>query len=152
MSSSNKSTDFAELYFYEKETGQQITGTLFSPSVPIRNPNYDTPGHINDNDPLTYFAVQDSTRWVGFDFGKPVALEKIAYIRRGDGNAICPGDEYGLYYWQDGGWKLLERKRAERIYIDFDQVPLGGLYYIKGLSRGEQDRVFLYADGVPVWY
>ena len=152
MSSSNKSTDFAELYFYEKETGQRITGTLFSPAVPIRNPNYDTPGHINDNDPLTYFAVQDSTRWVGFDFGKPVALEKIAYIRRGDGNAICPGDEYGLYYWQDGGWKLLERKKAERIYIDFGQVPLGGLYYIKGLSRGEQDRVFLYEAGAPVWY
>ena len=152
MSSSEKSTDFAELYFYEKGTGQRITGTLLSSGAAVRNPNYDTPGHISDNAPITYFAVQDSTRWVGFDFGKPVSLETIAYIRRGDGNTICPGDEYELHYWQDGGWKLHDRKKAERIYVDFDSVPLGGLYYVKGISRGEQNRTFLYENGEVVWY
>ena len=96
--------------------------------------------------------MQDSTRWVGFDFGKPVSLETIAYIRRGDGNTICPGDEYELRYWQDGGWKLHDRKKAERIYVDFDSVPLGGLYYVKGISRGEQNRTFLYENGEVVWY
>ena len=79
-------------------------------------------------------------------------METIAYIRRGDGNTICPGDEYELHYWQDGGWKLHDRKKAERIYVDFDSVPLGGLYYVKGISRGEQNRTFLYENGEVVWY
>ena len=65
---------------------------------------------------------------------------------------ICPGDEYELHYWQDGGWKLHDRKKAERIYVDFDSVPLGGLYYVKGISRGEQNRTFLYENGEVVWY
>lgn len=152
MSSSTRSSDFAEIYFYEKGTGRRLTGSLVVPRMTVRKTYYDTPAHVADGDPLTYFAVQDSTRWVGFDFGRPVAIDTVAYIRRGDGNAICPGDEYELYYWQNNAWRLHERKTAERIYIDFEQVPSGGLYYIRGTSRGEQNRVFLYENGEAVWF
>lgn len=152
MASKSPYSDFAELYFYEKGTGKRIEGRLVFPDVKVRDPRYDTPAHISDGDPLSYMTVLGTTRWVGFDFGRPVAVDTIAYIRRGDGNAICPGDEYELYYWADNAWKLHQHKRAERVYLDFDRVPAGGLYYIKGLSRGEQNRVFVYENDEAVWY
>lgn len=148
-----KSSDFAEIYFYNRTNMKRISGELLCPPMPVRNKKYDTPGHICDNDPLTYFAIQDAdvSRWVGFDFQKPVSMGKIAYIRRGDGNAICPGDEYELYYW-DNEWVLHEKKNADNIYIDFENLPADRLYFIKGLSRGTQNRTFIYENNEVRWY
>ena len=85
------------------------------------------------------------------------AAEKHAPVRRSD-ETQCMGKE-GVFNEAakrrrepDGGWKLHDRKKAERIYVDFDSVPLGGLYYVKGVSRGEQNRTFLYENGEVVWY
>lgn len=154
MSSSAHSSDFAEIYFYERGTGKRITGQLIHPDAPIRNPQHDIPEAICDNDPLTYFAVEDGTpsRWAGFDFGRPVSIERVAYIRRGDGNDICPGDKYELYYWADRRWVLHDRRTAEHVYLDFEEVPTGGLYFIRDITRGVQNRTFIYSDGEVVWY
>ena len=79
-------------------------------------------------------------------------MDKVAYIRRGDGNDICPGDEYELYYWADDGWQYVSKVTAENVYVDFHNVPINALYYIKGLSRGVQNRTFIYNNGVVRWY
>lgn len=149
-----QSSDFAELYFYDRDSLKRISGKLIYPNVKVREARFDTPQHICDNDPLTYFAVEnvDVLRWVGFDFGKPVSLKKIAYIRRGDGNDICPGDEYEFYYWLNGEWHLHDKQTAENVYLDFKNVPCDGLYFIKGLSRGVQNRTFIYENGEVHWY
>ena len=146
-------SDFAELYFYGNDN-QIIKGDLIYSNTSVRNKKYDTPQHICDGDPLTYFAVEnvDTLRWVGFDFGKKVSIDKVAYIRRGDGNDICPGDEYELYYWADDGWQYVSKVTAENVYVDFHNVPINALYYIKGLSRGVQNRTFIYNNGVVRWY
>lgn len=153
-SSTEHPSDFAELYFYSRDSMRRISGTLIYPDVKVRNKTHDTPQYICDGDPLTYFTVQntDAFRWVGLDFGRPVAIGKIAYIRRGDGNEICPGDEYELYYWHAGRWELLDSQIAGNIYLDFADVPADGLYFIKGLSRGVQNRTFIYKNGSVVWY
>lgn len=153
-SSAENSSDFAELYFYDRDSMRRVSGKLIYPDVRVRDKNHDTPQYICDGDPLTYFAVQntDVFRWVGFDFGQPIPMSKIAYIRRGDGNAICPGDEYELYYWYAGKWDLLDRQVAETVYLDFKNVPADGLYFIKSLSRGVQNRTFIYKNGNILWY
>ena len=91
-------------------------------------------------------------RWVGFDFHEPIAISKIACIRRGDGNDICPGDDYELYYWNNRQWVLHERKTADHIYIDFKNLPADRLYFIKGISRGAQNRTFLVENNEVRWY
>ncbi len=153
-SSESQSSDFAELYFYDRTDSTLLSGDPIYPKVKLRNPLFDTPEHICDGDPLTYFAVEnvDTLRWVGFDFGKPVSIGKVAYIRRGDGNDICPNDEYELYYWRDGGWRLHDKQTARNIYLDFTDVPANGLYYIKCLSRGVQNRTFVHDKGEVKWY
>lgn len=126
--------------------------TLVTPGMPVRNHEYDTPEHICDGDPLTYFAVVRDDRWVGFDFGRPVSMGEVAYIRRGDGNDICPGQVYELYYWDEGRWVLHDRQTASRVYLDFKDVPAGALYYIKCITTGEQNRIFFYENGEQIWY
>ena len=152
MSSHSGSSDFAELYFYKRDSGKRVKGELIVPDIPIRNPYYDTPSHINDDNPLSYLAVQDTSRWIGFDFGRPVSMSKIAYIRRGDGNDICPGEKYELYCWDDNRWQLQEQATAENVYLVFNDVPSDGLYYIKCPTSGRQNRIFLYEDNEVIWY
>ncbi len=81
-------SDFAELYFYERGTGKRLSGRLVTSGADVRNPKYDTAEHICDGDALTNFTVEGSERWVGFDFGHPVSVGEVGYIRRGDGNDI----------------------------------------------------------------
>ncbi len=154
VSSTSHPSDFAEIYFYERKTGKRLTGKIIYPNVPIRDSIRDTPTAICDNDPLTYFSVEntDRPRWVGFDFGKPVAMEKVAYIRRGDGNDICPGDVYELYYWKNNRWQLHDRQKADNVYLDFDEIPAGGLYFIRDSTRGAQNRTFIIKNGTVMWY
>lgn len=159
ISTSDKSSDFAELYFYERGTGRMLKGKLIHGNAAVRDPKHDTPEHLFDNDPLTYFAVEnrDSTgsnelRWAGYDFGHPVSVESVGYIRRGDGNDICPGDVYELYYWADGGWQLHQKKKAEHVYIDFEDVPSDALYFIRDSTRGAQNRTFIYDKDEVIWY
>ena len=154
-SSYEGSTDMAELFFYDRDSIKLIEEKLIYPDVEFRNPVFDTHEHINDRDPLTYFAVDnncDPKRWIGFDFGKPVAINKVIYIRRGDGNDVMPGDEYELHYWAGDKWHKHDSKIANGIYVDFTDVPVDRLYYIKGISRGSQNRIFLYNDGKLRWY
>lgn len=147
-------SDFSELYLYERGTHNIITGSLLYPNLPIRDKAFDTPQHICDRDPLTNFTVEanDGYRWVGFDFGEPVSMEQVACVRRGDGNDICPGDDYELRYWDDGQWVTYEHKVAQDVYLEFENVPANRLYHIRGLSRGNQNRIFIYKDGTVRWY
>ncbi|MBQ3148419.1 MAG: hypothetical protein IJB87_03540 [Alistipes sp.] len=153
-SSSGEPTDFAEVYFYIRDSVSHTRGKLIYPNVPIRDVKTDTPLNVCDGDPLTNFTVEnkDGFRWVGYDFGKPVSIERVAYVRRGDGNDICPDDEYELYYWSNDGWKLHEKQIAKNVYLDFVNLPSDGLYFIKGLSRGEQNRTFIYRNNQILWY
>ena len=79
-------------------------------------------------------------------------MEKVAYIRRGDGNDICPGDVYELYYWKNNRWQLHDRQKADNVYLDFDEIPAGGLYFIRDSTRGAQNRTFIIKNGTVMWY
>ena len=129
----------AELYF------RSNNGNLITPALTTE---------LTDGDPLTnYKAVGDSLIQI-IDLGEPVMLKEIAYIRRGDGNAIVPGDSYEIYYWDQGRWNLHKRVVAEDIFINISELPYGALYYIKGISRGEQARIFTWDNSTDsiVWH
>ena len=149
---SDESDDFAELYFYERDSGKKLTGNIFYPNYSDNRNEHNNPFLICDGNPLTYFSVMQVRQWVGFDFGRTVQIGEIGYIRRGDGNDICPGQTYELYYWDAGKWQLHDVQKAEHVYIDFADVPADALYYIKCTTSGGQNRIFLYKDEEQVWY
>ncbi len=141
---SNRRTlsDMAELYLYEKGGG-------------ILSVKCDSDSLCNmfDGNPLTYFSAKRNNPDGIIDTERPVELDHISYIRRGDGNAIVPGDTYRISWWDGKGWRPHCIIKAEDIYLQIKDIPAGRLYYIEGLSRGEQNRIFTYSAGStrPVW-
>lgn len=86
------------------------------------------------------------------DFGRPVELERIIYTGRGDGNSIDIGDIYELFYWDSQGWVSLGRKNATNIRLTYRNVPGGGLYLLRDLTKGKNERIFTYENGRQVWW
>lgn len=120
--------DMAELFFID-ELGNRLK--------PVMN------DALTDYDPLTYYSADGHILKEYIDFGKPVEIDRVQYVRRGDGNAIIPGDCYQIFYWgNDGEWVHHSSHIASDIFIDVKNLPSGTLYYIKGLSRGVQHRIF----------
>jgi hypothetical protein len=116
----------AELNFFRH--GQNITtqGKIIGSS----DINY-AKKHVFDGDPLTFFnSLEPSDSWVGLDFGEPVNISRILYMPRNDGNIVTYGDEYELKYWDKNGWRSLERKIADNVYITFDNCPVGALFLL----------------------
>ena len=80
----------AELFFFNKE-GERIS--------PVSKCT------LTDGDLLTNYSAE-GTKLKGYiDFGKPVHMDRVSYVRRGDGNAIMSGEDYEIFYWEDSRWK-----------------------------------------------
>ena len=103
------------------------------------------PLNLFDDNPLS------NTKIVGdldIDFGKPVAIERVVVIPRGDGNGIYPKYQYELFYQDKDGWVSLGRKTATDVYLEYENVPSGALYWLKNRSTGVEERVFTFENGM----
>lgn len=98
-----------------------------------------------DNDPLSYASI--STEELIIDFGKPVKVSKIICIPRGDGNGIYPGNRYELFYYDIDGWRSLGSQRAIDYFLEFSNVPEGGLLWLRNTTSGTEERPFTIEDG-----
>jgi len=137
------STCVGDLFFF-------VDGEIMDPKV-FSSKDCDKWERVLDKDALSYSTIAKGG-YIGFDFGRDVQVDKVSCIRRGDGNDIFPGDVYELYVWMDDNWKLFESKTAQDRSISFDGIPEGALYFIKCVSRGYQNRIFLYEEGNAIWY
>lgn len=149
----------AELFFTDAKN-QKITGrpicapnlmSLASKPLTSANGSFVYIDSINnrlykafDNDPLTSTLCQE---WIGMDFTEPVSISNIYCMPRNDGNYIYPGDEYELYFCDNGRWASLGVKRATEYRLEYQQVPGNALFWLRNLSRGREERPFTYKNG-----
>ena len=68
-----------------------------------------------------------------------------------ESNKIFRGDKYELFYWR-GSWKSLGSQVAKEDRLYFNNVPKGGLYWVRDLSEGKQERIFTYENGNQIWW
>lgn len=68
-----------------------------------------------------------------------------------EANCIIPGNHYQLFYW-DNEWVYLGQKEAIKYSIDFNNVPIDGLYWLKCLEGGKEERIFTYENGTQIWW
>ena len=87
-----------------------------------------------------------------YGFGKPIGIERILFTGRGDGNTIDIGDTYELFYWNNGKWCSLGKQKAQNIRLVYKDVPTSGLYYLKNLTKGKDERIFTYKNGKQIWW
>ena len=137
-----------ELYFYRNRNEPAVYGRAIGTkgSIPINMKEV-----AFDGDPLTLFNTVPSRGWVGVDFGKSVRIDKISYTPRGDGNDITPGDKHELLYW-DNRWVSMGQQTPVDIKLIYDSIPSNTIYWVRNLSRGTNERIFTYENGVQVWW
>ena len=138
-----------ELEFYDSE-GTKIEGTI----IGTEGEPWARKENVFDNNILTGFSASSPDgNWVGLELKRAMKVSKIKYIGRNDGNGIETGDEYELYYWNSKGFRDdLGKKKATDNVLLFHKIPTNGLYVLKDLTKGKEERIFTYEEGKQVWW
>lgn len=145
--------NMAEIMFFSKCDTAKLHGTIIGSEGSWANNPDRTKEAAFDGDILTFFdAPQGSGAWTGLDMGEPVRVDHIIYYGRSDGNGVEIGDEYELYYWDEGGWKSMGRQKAKNVYVKYKNVPQNALYHLKNHTKGTDERIFTYENGKQVWW
>jgi len=88
--------------------------------------------------------------WVAIDYGKPVSISKVRFLVRNDLNVIEIGDEYELLYF-DMNWLSLGKQVADKNYLIYNNVPENALLLLRDLTKGREERIFVYRNGKQEW-
>lgn len=130
----------ADIDFFIEENNQLITV----------KPRFDSAQYeMFDDNTLTYYSAVDlSPIIVSVSFDKPVKLHSINITPRNDKNYVYKGFEYELVMWDSTKWKSIETEKANANFIEFGNVPKGALLMLKCRTEGEEERVFMYENGV----
>ena len=97
-----------------------------------------------DKNPLTSTTLPE----VFIEFQEPVNVRRMVCLPGSDGNGIYPGEEYELFYYELDGWKSLGRKIARDYFLDYNNIPKGGLYWLRNWTKGCEERIFTIEDGI----
>ena len=133
-----------ELEFYTPG-GDRITGDAFGNST--------EPDRIHDGYYGEAYRDREKGSWVGIDFGSTQQIGKIRWLPSNDSNSIQTGDEYELMYWDGHQWVSLGKQIASSPVLNY-RVPIQALLWLRCLSRGDQERPFLYDEdtGLQIFY
>lgn len=134
-----RKTSIAELEFFSGNDTVPLKGNFFA--SPKEKGFEQKKAALSDRDKLTSAEIQD---WVAIDLGAPASISRIHYLPLTDDNNIVPGETYELLVGDDKGFNSLGMKVAEYSYIDFDSVPVNGLYWIRNHTKGREERIFTF--------
>lgn len=76
-----------------------------------------------------------------------VSVEKIRFMPLNADNAISPGDIYELCYWEHTSWKKVGSQQANDDFLQFSDLPLNRLFWLRNINRGQEELPFIYRDG-----
>lgn len=138
-----------ELEFFGPD-GKKIDGTI----IGTEGENWARKENVFDGNILTGFGgLTPDGNWVGLSLSKSSIVSKIRYIGRNDGNGIEVNDEYELLYWSSHkGWVSYSKTIAKDNVLYFNGVPSEGLYILRDLTKGSEERIFTYENGKQIWW
>lgn len=143
----------AEVMLYSKDDTVRLRGKVIGTDGSWSDDPKHTKETVFDGDILTSFdAPRGEGCWAGLDLARQVKVDHIIYYARGDGNSVEIGDEYELLYWRNDQWESLGRHKARQTYIKYKNIPVGGLYLLRDLTKGIDERIFTIEDGKQVWW
>ncbi len=143
----------AEIHFFTRENEgerKQLNGKVFGRVPDVTTQDVIEFGHAFDNNIRTNLNAPAGT-WVAMDMGKAVHLTSFRAMARNNLNIVEPGDTYELLMF-DKGWQSLGRTKANDYHVQFENVPKSALLLLKNLSRGREERIFMYKDGEQDWW
>lgn len=137
-----------ELWFFD-EKGDTIKGEIIGTDGNAP----ESKNNVFDNNILTGFeSPLADGNWIGLRLKSPKQVTKIRFIPRTDGNCIEIGDKYELRVWTNEAWKVLATVKAKTDVLSLKNMPRNGLYLLKDVSKGDEQRIFTYEDDKQVWW
>ena len=137
----------AELCFYN-EKGERINGNIISSDF-LKDVSLN---RLFDDKVLTYITIPTVIdAWIGLELEKPVTVQAIEYCPRTDDNNIVPGEKYELLYW-DNRWVSMGKQIAKEHWLVYKNVPRNGLYWLRNISKGREERPFTYENEKQIWW
>jgi hypothetical protein len=91
---------------------------------------------------------------VGLDFGTSQTISQIRYLFRNGDNRIREGDLYELFYFSKGVAPISlgqQYGNHEQVLV-FDKVPKNALLWLRDLTRGKEERPFVYEEQQQIWW
>lgn len=82
------------------------------------------------------------------EYIKPVSFK---IMPRNHLNIIEPDDKHELLYF-DKTWFSLGIKTAVDTYVDFNNVPKGTILLLRDITKGQEERIFMYENGEQIWW
>lgn len=145
--------NIAEFQLLRCDSEQPIKGKIIGSEHIYKNNSEWSHEKAFDGDWLTFFHAsnEDTEQWVGLDLGEPKQVDYVRCVARSDDNGIHYGDLYELVYWSAGKWQSLGQQIAGERYLTFERVPDNALLLLRNLTRGKEERIFIYRDGRQSW-
>lgn len=137
-----------ELEFYD-ENDVRISGKI----IGTQGEDWALKERVFDGDILTGFAaLSPDGNWVGLKLPQPKRIRRFRYIPRNDGNCVEIGDEYALFCWHNGQFEEIAHEVATRNELNLKDMPTKGLYLLRDLTKGVEERIFSYENGRQIWW
>lgn len=141
----------AEVSFFAPNDTAILKGKVIgTPGCAQRDGSHEYTNVFDGKSWTSFDYIEWSGGWAGLDFGKPVRLGKIVYTPRNRDNYIRPGDEFELFYCQEG-WKSAGRMRSASDSLAYRDIPKDALLLLVNYTRGVQERIFAYENGTQIW-
>ena len=96
--------------------------------------------------------INGKVETINYNKEKTFKYEFLRKYPSGDDNLISKGDTYELYYWDNYKWQSLGTKMADKNCVSFGKIPSDGLYWLRDISRGMQERIFTIENNKLIWW
>ncbi len=147
----NTNCNVAEVVFYGDNDTVPLKGKIIGTSGCYQRDGSHEYTNVFDGKTWTSFDyIKGTGGWAGLDLGIPAAIRKIVYTPRNRDNYIRPGDVFELFYC-DGDWKSGGEIQATSDSLVFHNIPRNALLLLCNYTRGVQERIFVYENGVQDW-
>ena len=141
LPSSDHGINLAELHFIS-DNGLRNKKYFSAPSC-----NTESLHLLYDDKIATNYIEKQKTSWIAVDMeaNTSTPLSKVGVLARNSLNNIEKGNCYELLLF-DMGWHSLGRINARNLTITC-QVPKNGIFLLKNLTTGRQERIFMNENG-----
>ena len=145
-----ESDNIAEVQFYEAGRKEALKGNFIGSEG---SSGHEIAKAFDNNMDSYYENKYGKNGWIGIDLGKASTAKvgRIRFCPRNDTNCIISGEEYELFYWDDG-WVSLGAQKAVNAYLDYPAAPSGVIFWLKCISSGHEERIFTYDQGKQHWW
>ena len=87
---------------------------------------------------------------IGMNYAQPVCITHVRFLPRSGNNMIDIGDSYNFFYY-DRQWVSAGVQTAKYNYLIYDNIPSGTIYWLRNLTKGNEELPFYFHNGKQVF-